>query len=56
VSKLHIGGNITGVWNDFQEFADADQEFFAQLIDETVVEPLPNREPPPGGAQNASRN
>jgi len=53
VVVFHVGGNITGVWNDFQEFAEADQEFFAQLIDETVVEPLPTREPPPGGGQNA---
>jgi superfamily II DNA or RNA helicase len=45
VVVFHVGGNITGVWNDFQEFAEADQEFFAQLIDETVVEPTPTREP-----------
>lgn len=45
VVVFHVGGNITGVWNDFQEFAQADQEFFAQLIDETVIEPNPTREP-----------
>lgn len=45
VVVFHVGGNITGVWNDFQEFAEADQEFFAQLIDETVIEPTPTREP-----------
>ena len=33
--------------NDFQEFAEADQEFFAQLIDETIVEPVPTGEPRP---------
>ena len=53
VVVFHVGGNVTGVWNDFQQFAEADQEFFAQLIDETVVEPLPTREPPPGGGHNA---
>lgn len=50
VVVFHVGGNITGVWNDFQEFAEADQEFFARLIDETVVEPLPTREPPTDAA------
>ena len=38
VVVFHVGGNITGVWNDFKEFADADQEFFANLVDETVIE------------------
>lgn len=37
VVVFHVGGNITGVWNDFQEFAEADQEFFANLIDEELV-------------------
>lgn len=54
VVVFHVGGNITGVWNDFQAFAEADQEFFAQLIDETVVETLPTREPGPNGNGNAS--
>lgn len=45
VVVFHVGGNITGVWNDFQEFAEADQEFFAQLIDEDVIEPTPTCEP-----------
>ena len=45
VVVFHVGGNVTGVWNDFQEFAEADQDFFAQLIDETVIEPTPTREP-----------
>lgn len=45
VVVFHVGGNITGVWNDFQEFAEADQEFFAQLIDETVIDPTATREP-----------
>jgi superfamily II DNA or RNA helicase len=53
VVVFHVGGNITGVWNDFQEFAEADHEFFAQLIDETVIDPLPSREPPPRGSQPA---
>lgn len=34
VVVFHVGGNITGVWNDFQAFADADQEFFSALVDE----------------------
>lgn len=41
VVVFHVGGNVTGVWNDFQEFAEADQQFFAQLIDETVVARVP---------------
>lgn len=48
VVVFHVGGNITGVWTDFQQFADADQDFFAQLIDETLLEPTPLREPRPG--------
>lgn len=48
VVVFHVGGNITGVWTDFQQFAEADQDFFAQLIDETLVEPNPLREPQPG--------
>lgn len=38
VVVFHVGGNITGVWTDFQEFAEADQEFFAQLIDEDLID------------------
>jgi superfamily II DNA or RNA helicase len=38
VVVFHVGGNITGVWNDFREFADADQEFFANLVDEVLDE------------------
>jgi superfamily II DNA or RNA helicase len=38
VVVFHVGGNITGVWNDFRQFADADQGFFANLIDEDLVE------------------
>ncbi len=49
VVVFHVGGNITGVWTDFQQFAEADQEFFANLIDEDLVEPTPTREPGPGG-------
>lgn len=41
VVVFHVGGNITGVWTDFQQFAEADQDFFAQLVDETLVEPAP---------------
>ena len=44
VVVFHVGGNVTGVWNDFQEFAEADQQFFAQLIDETVVARVPTGE------------
>ncbi|MDG4668616.1 DEAD/DEAH box helicase family protein [Mycobacterium sp. 236(2023)] len=36
---FHVGGNITGVWNDFRDFADADQEFLMNLVDEDLVEP-----------------
>jgi hypothetical protein len=39
VVVFHVGGNITGVWTDFQQFAEADQQFFAQLVDENLVEP-----------------
>ena len=38
VVVFHVGGNITGVWNDFADFADADQEYFANLVDEHLVE------------------
>lgn len=38
VVVFHVGGNITGVWTDFQDFAEADQEFFANLVDENVTE------------------
>lgn len=41
VVVFHVGGNITGVWTDFQQFAEADQQFFAQLTDEDLVEPTP---------------
>ncbi|MDI6024048.1 DEAD/DEAH box helicase family protein [Leucobacter sp. UT-8R-CII-1-4] len=49
VVVFHVGGNITGVWTDFQEFAEADQVFFANLIDENLVEPTTTREPGTGG-------
>lgn len=51
---FHVGGNITGVWTDFQQFAEADQAFFAKLIDESLVEPTPSREPGPGGNGESS--
>lgn len=38
VVVFHVGGNVTGVWNDFQEFAEADQQFFMNLVDEHLVE------------------
>lgn len=41
VVVFHVGGNITGVWTDFQQFAEADQEFFANLIDEDLIESEP---------------
>lgn len=47
VVVFHVGGNITGVWTDFQQFAEADRDSFAQLIDETLVEPTSIREPRP---------
>lgn len=40
VVVFHVGGNITGVWNDFRDFADADQEFLMNLVDEDLVEPI----------------
>lgn len=43
VVVFHVGGNITGVWNDFQQFADADQAFFAALVDEDLVEPVESK-------------
>lgn len=45
VVVFHVGGNITGVWTDFQQFAEADQAFFANLIDEHLVETTPTGEP-----------
>lgn len=52
VVVFHVGANITGVWNDFQQFADADQAFFANLIDEDLVESL---EPPTRESDGSSR-
>lgn len=49
VVVFHVGGNITGVWTDFQQFAEADQDFFANLIDEHLIEPTTTREPGAGG-------
>lgn len=37
---FHVGGNITNVWNDFRDFADADAEFIMNLIDEDDVQPI----------------
>ncbi|MFJ1767997.1 DEAD/DEAH box helicase [Amycolatopsis sp. NPDC088138] len=45
---FHVGGNITGVWHDFAAFAEADQEYFANLIDEDLVESA-------GGGSDGSR-
>lgn len=55
VVVFHVGANITGVWKDFQEFAEADQEWLAQLIDEHIddgtqgedIAPLGGTRPPP---------
>lgn len=44
VVVFHVGGNITGVWTDLQEFAEADQEFFAHLVDENLVDETPGTE------------
>ena len=49
VVVFHVGANITGVWTDFQEFAEVDQDFFGQLIDETLAEPVETGEPRPAG-------
>lgn len=38
VVVFHVGANVTGVWNDFQEFAEADQEWLARLVDEDIDE------------------
>lgn len=32
VVVFHAGSNIAGLWEDFQEFSQADQEFFKQLL------------------------
>lgn len=52
VVVFHVGGNITGVWTDFQDFAEADQEFFAQLVDEHVG----GETPPAGDAHGRNTN
>lgn len=36
VVVFHVGANITGVWKDFQDFAEADREWLAALVDEEV--------------------
>ena len=46
---FHVGGNITGVWTDFQQFAEADQAFFANLVDVDLVEATPTSDPREGG-------
>lgn len=38
VVVFHVGGNITGVWNDFAEFAEGDQEWLGKLVDEHIAE------------------
>lgn len=48
---FHAGGNVAGRWEDFQEYSEADQQFFDQLLpmeelefgdsDELVVSPAP---------------
>jgi superfamily II DNA or RNA helicase len=48
---FHAGGNIARLWEDFQDFSQADQEFFDQLLpleglnfnngDELQIEPTP---------------
>ncbi len=40
VVVFHVGANITGVWQDFQEFAEADRDWLAQLVDEDIPEGL----------------
>jgi superfamily II DNA or RNA helicase len=54
VVVFHVGSNITGVWNDFQEFAEADQKFFANLVDEDLVERDPAAEHNEGGLRSGS--
>lgn len=36
VVVFHVGANITGVWQDFRTFAEADQEWLANLVDEHI--------------------
>lgn len=36
VVVFHVGANVTGVWKDFQAFAQADQDWLAQLVDEDI--------------------
>lgn len=52
---FHVGANITGVWNDFRDFADADQEFLVNLVDEDLVEPT-DRSPRESGGQVPERD
>lgn len=52
VVVFHVGGNITGVWNDFRQFADADQAFFANLVDEDLVEEDPTPRTGDGGSSS----
>lgn len=54
VVVFHVGGNITGVWTDFQQFAEADQEFFANLIDEDLIESAPTSQPGASGTRESS--
>jgi superfamily II DNA or RNA helicase len=38
VVVFHVGGNVTGVWNDFAAFAEGDQEWLGKLVDENIGE------------------
>jgi superfamily II DNA or RNA helicase len=38
VVVFHAGANTTAVWEDFRDFAEADQEWFRLLVDQTPAE------------------
>lgn len=52
---FHAGSNIAGLWEDFQEYSEADQQFFDQLLpmegldfgtgEELAITPAPTRNP-----------
>jgi superfamily II DNA or RNA helicase len=47
---FHAGANVARRWSDFQQYSEADKEFFDALLPLEVVEPgSPNREFVPGG-------
>ena len=53
VVVFHIGGNVARRWNDFRQFSEADQGYFADLLPEAEEVPFTGdtveREPGAGG-------